>query len=231
MIQATNAQQSLWSDAAAPQAFPLPGLASGTTPERPGAPFAVSAANEASGVQLSATQKVNKKKRGRGAVGAGHPEPEGEVGGAAHGPTQPPTGTRSSRRVALRSPGALASGEGNKDAAASLGAVGTTSGDPAPQEEEAASPAAAKRCRPEMQTVFTHDEAVAAFAEDAKWDDVGLGLRHAHGCKCCGKKKTTQWRSGPGGPQTLCNACGVRWSGDSKRAANAALNWPELPQR
>ena len=230
MIQATSAQQSPWSDAAASPAFPgFPGFASGSTPDAAGAPFAVSAATNASDRQLPAAQKVKKKKRGRGGA---QPEPEGDFGGAAQGPTQPATGTRSSRRVAWRDPVVQASGgEGNTGAAA-LGAVGTTgTGVPAP-EEAAAAPAAARRPRHVLQTVFTHDEAVAAFAADATWDEVGHrfpGLVRI--CKCCSSKKTTQWRSGPGGPKTLCNACGVRWSNDSKTAANAALNWPGLPRR
>uniref|UniRef100_A0A7N0TUP8 GATA-type domain-containing protein n=1 Tax=Kalanchoe fedtschenkoi TaxID=63787 RepID=A0A7N0TUP8_KALFE len=30
-------------------------------------------------------------------------------------------------------------------------------------------------------------------------------------CKHCGSEKTPQWRAGPDGPKTLCNACGVRY--------------------
>ncbi|CAN4107124.1 unnamed protein product [Withania somnifera] len=30
-------------------------------------------------------------------------------------------------------------------------------------------------------------------------------------CKHCGVDKTPQWRAGPTGPKTLCNACGVRY--------------------
>ncbi|XP_010550844.1 PREDICTED: GATA transcription factor 1 isoform X2 [Tarenaya hassleriana] len=35
----------------------------------------------------------------------------------------------------------------------------------------------------------------------------------ASGRKCthCGSEKTPQWRGGPAGPNTLCNACGVRF--------------------
>ena len=232
MIQATNAHgQQSWSGADALQpGVGLPLLASDTSRTAAGDPFAVSAATNASDMQMPSVQEVNKKKRGRGGA---QPEPEGDFGGAAQGPTQPATGTRSSRRVARRDPVAQASdGEGNTGAAA-LGAAGTTgTGAPAPEEEAAAAPAAAKRPRHVLQTVFTRDEAVAAFAADATWDEVGQrfpGLIRI--CKCCSSKKTTQWRMGPGGPKTLCNACGVRWSNDSKTAANAALNWPGLPRR
>lgn len=30
-------------------------------------------------------------------------------------------------------------------------------------------------------------------------------------CQHCGAEKTPQWRAGPDGPKTLCNACGVRF--------------------
>ncbi|CAM8911702.1 unnamed protein product [Rhodiola kirilowii] len=30
-------------------------------------------------------------------------------------------------------------------------------------------------------------------------------------CTHCGSEKTPQWRAGPNGPKTLCNACGVRY--------------------
>ncbi|KAM7260275.1 hypothetical protein ACFE04_016016 [Oxalis oulophora] len=35
----------------------------------------------------------------------------------------------------------------------------------------------------------------------------------SHGQKClhCGSEETPQWRAGPMGPKTLCNACGVRY--------------------
>jgi hypothetical protein len=30
-------------------------------------------------------------------------------------------------------------------------------------------------------------------------------------CLNCGTQQTPQWRRGPDGPRTLCNACGVRF--------------------
>lgn len=30
-------------------------------------------------------------------------------------------------------------------------------------------------------------------------------------CRNCGAQQTPQWRCGPEGPRTLCNACGVRY--------------------
>ncbi|KAK9725546.1 hypothetical protein RND81_05G152500 [Saponaria officinalis] len=40
-----------------------------------------------------------------------------------------------------------------------------------------------------------------------------IGNRMSSGRKCvhCGSERTPQWRAGPSGPKTLCNACGVRY--------------------
>ncbi|ACO60929.1 hypothetical protein MICPUN_107704 [Micromonas commoda] len=37
------------------------------------------------------------------------------------------------------------------------------------------------------------------------------GKKMKRGCLNCGQQKTPQWRMGPEGPKTLCNACGVRF--------------------
>ncbi|KAK1410453.1 hypothetical protein QVD17_36990 [Tagetes erecta] len=39
----------------------------------------------------------------------------------------------------------------------------------------------------------------------------GLGQMQARRCSHCGVQKTPQWRTGPLGAKTLCNACGVRF--------------------
>jgi len=31
-------------------------------------------------------------------------------------------------------------------------------------------------------------------------------------CHFCGRKDTPEWRKGPAGPATLCNACGLQWA-------------------
>ena len=31
-------------------------------------------------------------------------------------------------------------------------------------------------------------------------------------CKTCGRTDSPEWRKGPQGPKTLCNACGLRWA-------------------
>lgn len=55
-----------------------------------------------------------------------------------------------------------------------------------------------------------------AAARPAKKKDPSAGpavARSADGRKClhCATDKTPQWRTGPMGPKTLCNACGVRY--------------------
>ncbi|XVF58826.1 hypothetical protein PTKIN_Ptkin07bG0097400 [Pterospermum kingtungense] len=42
-------------------------------------------------------------------------------------------------------------------------------------------------------------------------DESGLGLDVKKKCSHCLAEKTPQWRMGPLGPKTLCNACGVRY--------------------
>ncbi|CEQ39158.1 SPOSA6832_00655 [Sporobolomyces salmonicolor] len=40
-------------------------------------------------------------------------------------------------------------------------------------------------------------------------------------CANCGRTNSAEWRSGPTGPKTLCNACGLRWSKARSQAAAA----------
>ncbi|KAL9715262.1 white collar 2 type of transcription factor [Leucoagaricus gongylophorus] len=42
-------------------------------------------------------------------------------------------------------------------------------------------------------------------------------LKKTHGieqyvCRKCGRTDSPEWRKGPDGPKTLCNACGLRWA-------------------
>ncbi|KAI9304456.1 hypothetical protein BJ944DRAFT_231271 [Cunninghamella echinulata] len=36
-------------------------------------------------------------------------------------------------------------------------------------------------------------------------------------CTDCGAQRSTEWRRGPFGPKTLCNACGLRWAKKNKK--------------
>ena len=42
-------------------------------------------------------------------------------------------------------------------------------------------------------------------------------------CRNCGTHHTPQWRCGPEGPRSLCNACGVRY-----KKGLPLNNWPGL---
>ncbi|TFK30049.1 GATA-domain-containing protein [Coprinopsis marcescibilis] len=47
-------------------------------------------------------------------------------------------------------------------------------------------------------------------------------IKKSHGaeqyvCVKCGKTDSPEWRKGPQGPKTLCNACGLRWAKQSKK--------------
>lgn len=42
-------------------------------------------------------------------------------------------------------------------------------------------------------------------------DDTSSGNGEGRKCLHCATDKTPQWRTGPMGPKTLCNACGVRY--------------------
>jgi len=49
-------------------------------------------------------------------------------------------------------------------------------------------------------------------------------------CAHCGTSKTPLWRNGPGGPKSLCNACGIRFKKAGRRsAANGNAESPVSP--
>lgn len=52
---------------------------------------------------------------------------------------------------------------------------------------------------------------VAATAKKKDNPDVGFSSGEGRKCMHCATDKTPQWRTGPMGPKTLCNACGVRY--------------------
>lgn len=39
----------------------------------------------------------------------------------------------------------------------------------------------------------------------------------------CGRTDSPEWRKGPRGPKTLCNACGLRWAKRSKRSDDVPI--------
>ncbi|KAJ7286325.1 white collar 2 type of transcription factor, partial [Mycena rebaudengoi] len=47
-------------------------------------------------------------------------------------------------------------------------------------------------------------------------------LAEQHVCITCGRTDSPEWRKGPLGPKTLCNACGLRWAKQTKVQIKAA---------
>ncbi|KAJ5779699.1 hypothetical protein N7457_007419 [Penicillium paradoxum] len=47
-------------------------------------------------------------------------------------------------------------------------------------------------------------------------------LKAQHVCGDCGTADSPEWRKGPNGPKTLCNACGLRWSKKEKKRQESA---------
>ncbi|XP_062208525.1 GATA transcription factor 15-like [Phragmites australis] len=49
------------------------------------------------------------------------------------------------------------------------------------------------------------------------------GAASARRCANCDTTSTPLWRNGPRGPKSLCNACGIRYKKEERRAAAAAV--------
>lgn len=82
------------------------------------------------------------------------------------------------------------------------------------------------------------DTAHQSLVDDARdTADAAPIKRRATGrvCQECGATSTPQWREGPAGPKTLCNACGVRYcraqQRANKRASQQRLSHVPPPQR
>ncbi|XWS70311.1 hypothetical protein CRYUN_Cryun03dG0037100 [Craigia yunnanensis] len=60
---------------------------------------------------------------------------------------------------------------------------------------------------------YPGEKPVKTTSSKKKYGGEGGGLANSDGRKClhCATDKTPQWRTGPMGPKTLCNACGVRY--------------------
>ena len=67
-----------------------------------------------------------------------------------------------------------------------------------------------------------HGGAGAPSAEGAQREEV-LPAKPGERCRSCGATETPQWRNGPDGPRTLCNACNSRWRTKGKPATAAGL--------
>ncbi|KAF1357788.1 blue light regulator 2 [Lizonia empirigonia] len=48
-----------------------------------------------------------------------------------------------------------------------------------------------------------------------------LKLADEYVCTDCGTLDSPEWRKGPNGPKTLCNACGLRWAKKEKKKASS----------
>ncbi|XP_074589862.1 GATA transcription factor 11-like [Curcuma longa] len=68
--------------------------------------------------------------------------------------------------------------------------------------ESESSPVSKKK----LKIIIKSSAATAAAATEEESGSPGLRK-----CAHCGIQKTPQWRAGPTGPKTLCNACGVRY--------------------
>ncbi len=86
-------------------------------------------------------------------------------------------------------------------------------------------PAAARaRKKPRLPATPQQEGADANADADA---DADASPKPRRACVRCGVQKTPQWRAGPDGPKTLCNACGVA---EVKRSAAHASRTTQLPQ-
>ncbi len=88
-----------------------------------------------------------------------------------------------------------------------------------PRAQEAA------RKKPRLPATPTQQEGADANADANADADASPKPRRA--CVRCGVQKTPQWRAGPDGPKTLCNACGVA---EVKRSAAQAPRTTQVPQ-
>jgi len=51
-----------------------------------------------------------------------------------------------------------------------------------------------------------------------------------HVCVTCGRTNSPEWRKGPSGPKTLCNACGLRWAKQMRKVDDSASAGVELEE-
>ncbi|KAF2664024.1 white collar-2 [Microthyrium microscopicum] len=53
-----------------------------------------------------------------------------------------------------------------------------------------------------------------------------IKLADEYVCTDCGTLDSPEWRKGPNGPKTLCNACGLRWAKKEKKRAGPSQSQP-----
>ncbi|KAI0707790.1 hypothetical protein C8Q76DRAFT_628231 [Earliella scabrosa] len=59
--------------------------------------------------------------------------------------------------------------------------------------------------------------AVGAEDDDGPRKKVKRLAAEQHVCVTCGRTDSPEWRKGPMGPKTLCNACGLRWAKKARK--------------
>ncbi|KAL1213491.1 GATA transcription factor 1 [Cardamine amara subsp. amara] len=63
--------------------------------------------------------------------------------------------------------------------------------------------------RRDLRVLWTGNNEQGGIQKKTKTSSVAVVMGRK--CQHCGAEKTPQWRAGPAGPKTLCNACGVRY--------------------
>ena len=56
-----------------------------------------------------------------------------------------------------------------------------------------------------------------------------LKMADEYVCTDCGTLDSPEWRKGPSGPKTLCNACGLRWAKKEKKRTSVGGNVAGMP--
>uniref|UniRef100_A0A0D9V0K9 GATA-type domain-containing protein n=1 Tax=Leersia perrieri TaxID=77586 RepID=A0A0D9V0K9_9ORYZ len=62
---------------------------------------------------------------------------------------------------------------------------------------------------------------------DRKVVGIGVGEEGRRSCVECRATTTPMWRSGPTGPRSLCNACGIRYRKKRRQDLGLDLNQPQ----
>ncbi|KAL0092514.1 GATA-type zinc finger transcription factor [Phycomyces blakesleeanus] len=68
-----------------------------------------------------------------------------------------------------------------------------------------------------IERVTVHDEDEETNEQQKRVKKKRIEVEAPKICTDCGTTSAPEWRKGPKGPKTLCNACGLRWAKTSKR--------------